>query len=785
MVTKDGRGSDDFIVDELQRDRLRPGEAMDLIVRFAPRAHGLRTARLRIASEDESASPFDVAMSGEGQSLTVTSQGSDTDEPIQLGDFHAGISAERTFTVRNHGNEAITGLSLEVIGLGRDQISFSHLPSVLEAGEGATVTMRFTATMEGVDQLKVVLHSTSAGEYPTYIELRVRVLVPKLRVRRGKGESLQPTRQVAAWGYGGFGQIAIPTMVGEPVAVAAGHLHSVILEDTGRVVVFGNRNYAQTQVPTGMKKVMAISAGMYHTLALQEDGTVVSWGGYGTGAHGTDYWFQQSYVPSNLDRVVAIAAGWLHSVAVKEDGTVVTWGADGAKPPVGLSDVVSVAAGWGFTVALRRDGTVVAWGSNTGVKNVPQGLSGVVGVAAGWSHAVALKSDGTVVGWGSNSNSVGQIGWPPELGKVREIVAGGNSTALIFRDGTYEIFGRRYASLSNGVFVRDEIPSFRNVETLSLGDEHGLIVGVHDETLPFVTEVPFQSMELGGYRDVELSVINVGSLPLQIATIQIDGRDADQFSIDERAIVSLAMGISAPMTIRFSPTRVGSLEAQVKITSNDPETPVFIIGLSGAGTFSLDATKPSVANSALTYSPPVTDSATGLLLQKLTFVNRTGLTLNGLRLFISNLAAGVTVRSSSAGDVAGTVEVLYGKSIAPGETVTMTLSYADPKRRVGLQPSIRAESLAELEPRSGPVTGTLVPLLNVRDTTNGPFLEWTAMRGAVDVVEYSDDSGNTWFSAVHRLTTTGTRMIWVDRGQPETYTRPANKAARQYRVRRM
>jgi hypothetical protein len=55
----------------------------------------------------------------------------------------------------------------------------------------------------------------------------------------------------------------------------------------------------------------------------------------------------------------------------------------------------------------------------------------------------------------------------------------------------------------------------------------------------------------------------------------------------------------------------------------------------------------------------------------------------------------------------------------------------------------------------------------------------------VYVVEYSTDGGTTWFSAVHRQQAIGTRMIWIDRGQPETQTRPISRAARAYRVKKL
>jgi len=80
-------------------------------------------------------------------------------------------------------------------------------------------------------------------------------------------------------------------------------------------------------------------------------------------------------------------------------------------------------------------------------------------------------------------------------------------------------------------------------------------------------------------------------------------------------------------------------------------------------------------------------------------------------------------------------------------------------------------------------------LLNARPTAQGTLLEWNSKPGATYVVEYSDDGGKTWFSAVHRLGTSGARFFWVDRGQPETQSKPMgtpNKpGGRYYRVKKL
>ena len=251
------------------------------------------------------------------------------------------------------------------------------------------------------------------------------------------------------------------------------------------------------------------------------------------------------------------------------------------------------------------------------------------------------------------------------------------------------------------------------------------------------------------------------------------------------------MGASSPLTLRFAPTRPGLLTAQLKITSNDPDTPIFTLDLRGTSTFNLTATKPSSIGSSFTYAPLRLDRQTGLMLQKITFTNTTGVKLEGLKLLLSKVASGVQIYSSSLGTAPGTYDVIYSNPIAANETLTFDLVYFDPKRRTAdsIHPLIKAEALVEPEPDSLPVTGTVVPLRSVRATPQGPFLEWNSVPKATYVVEYSNDAGKTWFSAVHRLSTTTTRMFWVDRGQPETKTKPVgvpNKpGGRLYRVKRL
>jgi hypothetical protein len=274
-----------------------------------------------------------------------------------------------------------------------------------------------------------------------------------------------------------------------------------------------------------------------------------------------------------------------------------------------------------------------------------------------------------------------------------------------------------------------------------------------------------------------------------ISQTVIEGPDADQFALVSPSPTTLPLSSSTQLTLRFNPTRLGPMNARLKITSNDPDSTAnpFILNLPATGILGLAATKTGVRGSAFTYSALSVEKATGLVIQKLVFANRTGLPLKGLRVILSGVKEGVTVNSSSAGDTPGTVDVIYSKPVAVGETATFFLSYVDPKRRTtaSIQPFIMAEALLVTEPRSGALTGTIAAVNSIVDTLSGPLLRWSTEAGAIYVVEYSDDGGTTWFSAVHRLISAGTSMTWIDRGQPETWAKPLNKAARTYRVKRL
>jgi hypothetical protein len=82
---------------------------------------------------------------------------------------------------------------------------------------------------------------------------------------------------------------------------------------------------------------------------------------------------------------------------------------------------------------------------------------------------------------------------------------------------------------------------------------------------------------------------NTGVSDLTSITANVDGINADQFSITASPAGSLVPGGSTNLTIMFTPTALGPLSAALHIASNDPAHLSFGVALTGTGITNLEA----------------------------------------------------------------------------------------------------------------------------------------------------------------------------------------------------
>ena len=227
-------------------------------------------------------------------------------------------------------------------------------------------------------------------------------------------------------------------------AVVAGSYHSMVLTEGGGVWNAGWNKYGQLGdgsktdktkcfaiVSTGLKAV-ALAAGEIHSIVLNEDGSVWaagqnSYGQLGDGSK-TD---RERFVKAVSSGAVDVAAGSYHSMALMQDGSVwaTGWNEYGQLGDASTIDrmnyeqVVSsgakaIAAGSRHSMILKQDGSVWTTGYNlygqlgnefrTDSDIFAQVISEAELIAAGAFHSMVIKRNGSI--WAAGSNKYGQFG---------------------------------------------------------------------------------------------------------------------------------------------------------------------------------------------------------------------------------------------------------------------------------------------------------------------------------------------------------------------------------------
>ncbi len=382
-------------------------------------------------------------------------------------------------------------------------------------------------------------------------------------VKVDDGETLDGKVQYKAdEGYG------LDGVVPKIVSVAGGSSHTVLLDANGNVWTAGLNNYGQlgrdenggtnnsnptfTQVTVfddiddiSKVKIKAIAAGDLHTVLLDEEGNVwtAGWNSYGqlgrdenSGTNNANPTFTQVTVFDDIDdiskvKIKAIAAGGAHTVLLDEDGNVWTAGLNNCgqlgisggnsstftKVTDGISGVKikAIAAGEQHTVLLDEDGNVWTAGlnnygqlgrktssdSDSTFTQVTDGISGVKikAIAAGGWHTVLLDEDGNV--WTAGSNYYGQLGRDENKGAfisnstfkqvtdgigIIAIAAGGNHTVLLAANsGVWTAGNNQFGQLGRDTSPDSYDPTFTKVtdgisgvkiKTIAAGSTHTVLL---------------------------------------------------------------------------------------------------------------------------------------------------------------------------------------------------------------------------------------------------------------------------------------------------------------------
>jgi hypothetical protein len=195
-LTITGPDAGDFTVTANPTAPVVAGGSTTFTVVFSPGSQGAKAATLRIASNDSSENPFDIALRGTGpfsEIVVEQPEGSDLADGanVSFGTLAVGATNQISFTIRNTGTLDLTGLGITITGPNASDFTVITNPVAPVAGGGTTTfTVAFSPGDVGVRTAVLQIASNDADENPFDIELRGTGPIPFIQIQLSSGNYL-------------------------------------------------------------------------------------------------------------------------------------------------------------------------------------------------------------------------------------------------------------------------------------------------------------------------------------------------------------------------------------------------------------------------------------------------------------------------------------------------------------------------------------------------------------------------------------------------------------------
>jgi len=292
-------------------------------------------------------------------------------------------------------------------------------------------------------------------------------------------------------------------------------------------------------------------------------------------------------------------------------------------------------------------------------------------------------------------------------------------------------------------------------------------------------EPPTSVIALSG--DLAFGDVTVGQSPTRTLTISNSGNaDLTVASLTYPAGFTGAWtgrippGRSTNITVTFAPATANNYGGTVTVNS-DATGGTNTLPISGRGIMPPPGTL-AIGEQVLN---PELDRQTGLFYQQVVVTNIGTQPVEGLRLSVTNLPAGVWCLSAT-GTNQGMPFVEFCGTIKPNQTLTLTLAYYSANRQAPVGVRVIIEPTVVSPPPL--LTGQLQTLRNAYLRPDGKMtVEFDTQPGRTYAVQYQSDLNGEWKQAQPTVRGTGLRMLWLDSGPPQTET-PPEAGARFYRV---
>jgi hypothetical protein len=197
-LSSEGAHLQDFQVSSLTATSLPGNSSLSFSITFAPTDLGSRNATLFIASNDADENPFILHLSGTGKlpapEIAVeqpAGNGRASEETVSFEAVPVGVAKNLTFTIRNAGSAALTGLALAKAGTHAAEYSVSAAgAATLVPGASTTFQVTFVPASAGVRTAVVEIASNDEDEDPFYLVLTGVGIDPEIVVEEPAGVDL-------------------------------------------------------------------------------------------------------------------------------------------------------------------------------------------------------------------------------------------------------------------------------------------------------------------------------------------------------------------------------------------------------------------------------------------------------------------------------------------------------------------------------------------------------------------------------------------------------------------
>gem|GEM_PF-5970547 len=534
-----GTNAADFSLQQVPPATLGSGSSAALIVRFSPSAGGPRTAVLRVLSNDPDESPFLITLSGNGLLPTpdiaieqpVGNSLSSGAAQINYGSVPilTGVG-DRTFTLKNTGTAELTNISLSLTGTHANAYQVLVPPAAsVASGSSTTFTLRFSPQISGELTAIARVSSNDPDENPFDVFLfGIGMVTPNLALEQPAGTALNP----------GVSTIAFGTT------------------EVGRETI--DRTFTVSNSGTGPLTGLSLNF---------------------NGLHPNDF---QIPVPLPPSIPAGTEAVFVVRFAPTAGGTRTANLSLGSNNPthnpfvVGLSGIATVAPD--LSIELPPGNPLFSSQSLAEFGNVDLG-------GQPKDITFTLRNAGTATLTGLTPSFVGGNAADFSVQTApTATLAPGQTTLLVVRF-TPQQPGERFASL----LVSSNDPDDNPFEI----EMSGFAIPVPDITI----EQPAGTALISGTSTVHFGQVNIGlnaserlfalrstgTGPLAGMTLEIDGTDADDFSIGTFPPNALDPGTQATFLVRFTPAPDKTSHARLRVFSNDPDESPFEIALTGTG----------------------------------------------------------------------------------------------------------------------------------------------------------------------------------------------------------